>query len=441
MLNADTAGAGVTVGQTLCQLWPIPDDVTAVGVIVLNDTGSPWSLARVIAAPSQTAYGQDGGLGAPASYLNPSLASGAAEWSNVTWRSRGRLDPNVVPDSDQCSFEVPSNTRPDPTLGLVGSPETSTNQVNAAPDSPAARLNVPNLFYSDLVPLRTRPAGAANGARYIMTRVLFDTTQPSPAVRGVFCHPRWLGSVQAAGWEWTTRASNVDIVSRPLAASTGQWTSFTPIVGITYLSRRLGALMVSSGDSHFDGTATSIAFGNFAFLTAKRVSRPGVCPVGYMNLAMGARGSNTFWPLLNRVVGALQPGLVLMESWTGNDDGASLQAEEKYWQRLTTTMRAVRSYGGVPVLVTPLPRDPKSMTMPMINGPWQEIRSRVLALGAAGEPVIDAGLAVGARAAHGLSGTYRTDVAVSPDTVHAGDLGHALIADAAVPVINKLLDR
>jgi hypothetical protein len=158
-----------------------------------------------------------------------------------------------------------------------------------------------------------------------------------------------------------------------------------------------------------------------------------------MNAAMSGRSSTTFWPVLTRIVGAMQPGLVLLQGWTANDGGASPEAEQRYWQRLAVTMQSVRSYGGMPVVATPLPRDPRTMTNPAIRGAWEACRARVLALGAQGQPIIDAGAVVGARDAAGLNGTYRTDIAVSPDTVHAGDLGHALIADAAVPVVRKLL--
>jgi lysophospholipase L1-like esterase len=429
MLTANTASSAVAAGQTLCQLWAVPDDITAIGVIVLNDTAAPWSLARVIAAPSRTAYGQDGGLGNPAAYLNP---SGPAEWINITWHRRGRLNPAVVANSDQLGFTVPPNTQPDPTLGLIGSPETSTGQQDAAPEAPGSRNNVPNFHYSDLVPL-------AQPARYIMTRVLFTTAQPAAAVRGVSCHPRWIGSLPAAGWEWTTRSSATDIVTAPPAVATGEWNGFSPIVGLTYLTRRPGVLLVSGGDSHFDGTTTSVAFNNFAFLAARQANHPGVCPVGYMNLAMGGRSSNTFWPVLNRIVDALHPGIVLLQSWTANDGGASPQAEDKYWDRLSVTMEAVRGYGGVPVMVTPFPRDPKAMANPAVRAGWQAARARVLAMGAAGAPIVDAGAQVGARDADGLTGTYRTDIAASIDAIHPDDLGHALIAGAAAPVISKLL--
>ena len=139
------------------------------------------------------------------------------------------------------------------------------------------------------------------------------------------------------------------------------------------------------------------------------------------------------------MVGALRPGLVLLQSWTANDGGAAPAAEAKYWDRLESTMNAVRGYGGTPVLVTPLPRDPRFMANRQVREAWQAAGARVLALGAAGTPIIDGGAPVAARDATGLTGTYRTDRAVSADAVHPDDLGHALIADAAVPVLDRLL--
>ena len=133
--SMNTSGFGTAACQTFSQVWAVPDDVSAIGIIVLNDTASPWRFSKIIAAPSTSAvgvYDPDPN----ARYTKPFPAPPA--WTPISWDHNGKLVLEPKISGTRYAFSVPGNTIPDPTTELIGSPDTYSHMTNTDSDTAAA---------------------------------------------------------------------------------------------------------------------------------------------------------------------------------------------------------------------------------------------------------------------------------------------------------------
>jgi hypothetical protein len=434
--SMNTRGFEAAASQTFSQVWPVPDDVSAIGVIVLNDTASPWRFSKIIAAPSASAVGADD-PDPNAHYMNPSPAPPA--WTPISWDHNGELVLAPKISGARYAFSVPGNIVRDPTTKLIGSPDTYSHLTNIDrdPDVDMPR-EVPNFYFSDLVPFNTTPPESRRSPRFIFTRMLLPRVDSS--VRGIHAVTAWPGNMRARGWDWATRVTDEDIVTTPAKRSVATPFPYSPIAGLIYQTPNPGVQLLISGDSHAQGAGTTLGYCNFAFLSMVELNRPGSCPVGYVNAAMTGRPSDTFWPVLMRLLIALHPGIAIIQGWTANDSPPEQREIRRYLDRVAVAMKQVRAYGGMPLPFTPFPRNASFMTPPVLAA-WRDARARLLEMATETQPIIDATPVLGRQVNGEFDGTYRNDLPkITLDNIHPGDAGHELVAiEAAIPLLRRLI--
>jgi len=260
------------------------------------------------------------------------------------------------------------------------------------------------------------------------------------AVRGIHAETAWPGNKCARGWDWVTRVNDEDIVTIPSKRSIALPSPYSPIAGLIYRTATPGVQLLIGGDSHAQGAGTTLGYGNFAFLSMVELNRPGSCPVGYINAAMTGRPSDTFWPVLMRLLIALQPGIGIIQGWTANDSPAEQRAMRRYLDRVALAMKQIHTYRGIPLPFTPFPRNPDFMTSPVLAA-WRDARVRLLQMGTETQPIIDATPVLGRPVNDEFDGTYRDDLPkITLDNIHPGDVGHELVAaEVAIPLLRRLI--
>jgi hypothetical protein len=165
----------------------------------------------------------------------------------------------------------------------------------------------------------------------------------------------------------------------------------------------------------------------------------GQIPFGYWSTAQGGTQSQWFFSCLTNVLDVARPSFVVLPGWTYNDmtrnEHADHAANETFLARLLMMAEACVRSGAVPVFLTPFPRDPRGMT-PTQVGPWHALRESICSMQATGAVVLDS-TSILARRSNGIMvGTYQAQY--TDDTVHPNDAGHAAIAAALTPIIERV---
>jgi hypothetical protein len=118
-----------------------------------------------------------------------------------------------------------------------------------------------------------------------------------------------------------------------------------------------------------------------------------------------------------------------------DDIHADQAAMDIFLFRLLSVVELCRAKGIVPIILTPFPRDRKSMGDVQM-APWRRLRTQLLELRESGSIVIDATTILGQQKNGDFDGTYLP--ALTTDTVHPNDQGHSAIANALVKTLRSL---
>jgi hypothetical protein len=377
-----------------------PDDFLAVRAGFTNIRREAYVVTKVIAAASTT-------LG---DHANP---TGASCWRPLTFANNGVPTDKIVAAADAPTTIIVRGMPPNPTFA----------------DDP-----LPSWTWTDWAPLTSLPrAESPDAPRVLMIRLLLpkDCTHTYP--NGGFMEYH-LNPAINRGSSYVAGQVPRDVVTVPEVINTAGANigiAFPAVSCIQFLTRNEGIVGMAAGDSHHQGTSTTTQFWNYLMRSTLEIGsrQVGRIPFGYWSTARGGATSDWFF----------RPGFVVLPGWTYNDTTLNAQADQEaiaiFLARLLMTAEECARSGAVPIFLTPFPRDPAAMTAARVE-PWRALRNAIVDLRERGAVVLDA-TAILARQVNGvMDGTYRPEY--TDDTVHPNNAGHAAVAAALTPIIERI---
>jgi hypothetical protein len=121
----------------------------------------------------------------------------------------------------------------------------------------------------------------------------------------------------------------------------------SPLFVIQYRTAVPGFQIAIGGDSHLSGWDT------FVQLAATEVSRP-TNPISVWNGARGGAPSRIFGPILDEVVAAADPSIVVIQGWTAND-GMQPAVDLAYLDRVQAWAARILQNQGIPIILKGCP--------------------------------------------------------------------------------------
>ena len=205
----------------------------------------------------------------------------------------------------------------------------------------------------------------------------------------------------------------------------------SPFYCVQYLSHSPGATLLWSGDSQFAGDTSIGNADAFPLQSAFALSTP-KRPLAAANYAWSGSPSLIFMPILEHMLDACRPSIVVLQGWTGND-GPAPAAINAYAERVLKLMVRVRQLGILPILVTRFPRInlAEHRDQLALAEHWRQVQ---LKLNGPGSPVLDAAAILDDPA---RPGAYRAGL--SNDGVHPNTAGHIALAQGLTPILQGLL--
>jgi hypothetical protein len=387
-----------------------PDDFFAVRTGFTNIHPAPYVVTKVIAAASAT-------LG---DHANP---IGVTFWRPLTFANNGEAVDRIVTASD--------------------APTTITVR-GTQPGSATGATPIPCWTWTDWVPLPSLSrTDSPDAPRVLMIRVLLPRGCRHTNPNGGFMEYRGaaemnLGSSYVAGQVPADVVTVPDIINAP-GANLG---IANPAVScVQFLTRNEGIVGMAAGDSHHQGTSTTTQFWNYLMRSTLELSSRyvGQIPFGYWSTAQGASDSEGFFARLTNVLDVARPSFVVLPGWTYNDmtitEHADHTANALFLARLLMTAETCVRAGAVPIFLTPFPRDGAAMT-PAQVGPWRALRDSILSLQANGAIILDTTSILARQSNGAMDGTYLPEY--TDDNVHPNNAGHAAIAAALTPIIERV---
>jgi hypothetical protein len=404
LVSGSTTGIDTDILTLTC-----PDDFVAIRVGFTNINPAPYLITKVIAAVTPA-------LG---DFVNP---PGDAAWTTLTFAHGGFAANAVVRVSDA------------PTVITVRGNDR---------DLASGRNDLPCWTWTDWTPLSSvRRSDVADAPRAVMLRVLLPAgcvhTRPNGGLLEYHSRPD-----MNRGFQYVGGHVPGDFVSspRPMAATASLLgRSNPPISCVQFLTTHDGIVGMTTGDSHHQGTSTTTQFWNYLLRATVEIGRRhvGRVPFGYWSTARGGADSGWFFASLTQVLPVAKPSFVVLPGWSFNEVNGTVHADQSatglFFARLLMAAEECLTAGAIPVFLTGFPRDPGGMTAVQV-GPWRAVRESVLALRETGALVVDSATLFGNRSAGVLDGTYLPDL--SNDRAHPNDAGHAALAQALIPIIEK----
>ncbi len=379
---------GITSFGLALRLEDIP---YAVRVGFGNDIGYDYPVSAVAACISS-------------SYADGVNPTGGAPWALLTTSAGGRDTVDTVASS--------GSSRNLLVRGNGGGPR------------------VPNIAWTDWTPIAAIPPDDGSGRPILFLRasvpawiaprscnalVRFSGT---PAAQG-----RDLIFTYRMGQDWATAPGPSANVFGPSGVS--------PFYCVQYLSQSRGATLLWGGDSQFAGDTSIGNADAFPLQSALALSTP-QRPLVPANYAWSGSPSLIFMPILERMLDACRPSIVVLQGWTGND-GPTSAAINAYAERVLKLVARVRQLGIAPIVVTRFPRLNLAQHSDQLAlaEHWRQIQ---LKLSGAGTSVLDAAAILDDPA---RPGAYRPGF--SNDGVHPNTAGHAALAQSLTPILRNLL--
>jgi len=241
---------------------------------------------------------------------------------------------------------------------------------------------------------------------------------------------------------------NFDFVTRPAVPSGelalketwihNQLTTGSLFPIVQFKTKNPGAVGITTGDSHHQGTTATDQVAGYLYRATTTLGSGyvGRVPFGMVNCAFGGARSNQFFPRFEGLLSAVEPSYAVLPGWTYTDCNGAVHADatavERFTQRLFEVVDLCRRSNVVPIVLTPLPRSPASMTSVQL-APWRALREKILDMRLSGIPVLDVTALVGAKSGGEFTGTYLPSL--SNDEMHPNDSGHFIIASRLVDLL------
>jgi lysophospholipase L1-like esterase len=416
----------LTGGRTYGQNWHLEQNFDFVRLIFMNDAGPGLVVGPVAIASS--AYAD----------ANPVRTDGTpAPMVPVTFANQGRdvaLAEQILAlaNSRSKSSKVWSSSAADHTyaglLTMPGVPNLSTSQVTW----------VPQLYFSDWIPVTSLPRGDGGTGCFLHTRAAVPIRRVG---RGTIYNPELTGTLLAAadrGYEafW----QDGDAISIP-APMTKDARGLGLVYGVQVLARVDGYVVQGVGDSIMQGVGSHGDFCGFGPRACARVSRENV-PVHWLQSATGGSPSLAFFQAGLQDMKAGHVSVALIQTWSGNDFQHGMSVAEAQdvadagWQRAVAYGYATKAQGGVPVYVTAVPQRLRTST-PELDATRLSTVARCHELASRGELVLDLNSILGDGGAASGVVDYKRDL--SADAFHPNDRGHDLVAGILAPMIESVV--
>jgi len=329
----------------------------------VNTPPDPYTVQRVIAAASSTV----------GDFVNP---PGDAAWTTFTFAGGGRPSDRVV--------------------DAAGAPTIVTVHGRSAQSD--LDPGVAAWTWTDWAPIRSLERTDCPGSPpVLMLRVLFPAGTRSVRPNGSFAE-YYLDAAANGGLTYVAGHAPRDAVTSTqqlsgAACVLGNW--FSPIACVQFLTARAGVVCMTTGDSHHQGTGTATQFGNYLLKAVAQLvpAVSGRMPIGYWSTARGGADSAYFFDALASVLDVAQPGFVVLPGWSYNDtrNGVhDLATADLFYARLLMAAELCWSRGARPVILTPFPRNRRSLGKTEMQA-WLALRRRVVGLTSQGYAVVDAG--------------------------------------------------
>ncbi len=363
----------------------------AVRVGFGNDIALDYPVSAVAACTSSS-YG-DG--------FNP---TGGAPWALLTTGSGGReTDDTVMSSGSSRSLVVRGNG---------GGPR------------------VPTIVWTDWTPITAIPPDDGSGRPILFLRAAFPAWVAPRCCNAVF-HFSGTPASQGRDMVFTYRGAH-DLATNPAAMSINPAPSVvSPFYCVQYLSKTRGTTVLWGGDSHYSGDTSIGGIDAFPLQSCLALSTP-ARPLAAANYAWSGSPSLIFMPVLEHMLAACRPQIVILQGWTAND-GPAKAAIDAYGERVLGLAEQVVKSGAVPVMVTRFPRFnlAQHANELALAEAW---RRRQLQLNTPAMPVLDAPAVLDDPA---QPGAYRPGL--SNDRVHPNTAGHAALAEALTPILQSVL--
>lgn len=398
-----------------------PDDFTAVRVGLANASKNPWKLTKLIACASAS-WGD---------YTNPvdefDIPLCHSAWQSFTsGESRADRPPADSPQD-----------KDDPTITIEAAQHANDSDDLA-------------WTFTDWLPLASRRADPATGMRILMLRAAVPSGQTVTFANGRF--EKWYQNqplnhgydIFMGGAKFDTDLVNNTalrgITTKSLFANNPVNGCLIPMV--QFLTKHPGIVGMTTGDSHHMGSSTTTNFNSYLAQSLLPIGEThvGSVPIGMVNSAVGGMASKKFFHRLHSLLPMVQPSFVVLPGWTFNDRSNIDDVDSVYtafFLRLRAAADDVITAGGVPIFLTPFPRDAASMTLTRILA-WRTLRDRIIVLRNENAIVVDSSIILGRVTAGELVGTYKPEY--TDDGVHPNDAGHSAVAVALAPVIREICD-
>jgi hypothetical protein len=229
-------------------------------------------------------------------------------------------------------------------------------------------------FYGDWLPVKSLPrTDVPGGFPVIMHRVKFS---------GVVSLQQEVSDADHAlmgGRLFRAYANAGDCVTTPASfVSTTKTAGATPI--IQYITAHKPTLIAVSSDSTHATPGNHVALSAYALSTVDN-------PVEFLAGGTGGFDAEAYCGNMLRLVPHLKPAVVFIEMRSANGI-ASVADTEADWTISMVLAEAVSAYGGVPVLMTPLPC-PTRITTAEVEASRLDVVARCLAAESAGARVLD----------------------------------------------------
>lgn len=315
------------------------------------------------------------------------------------------------------------------------------------PERAAGFPNLPRWTWTDWASVRSGEPDPATGMRVVIIRHLANAGESYTYAGGMFSQYR--GNLEYNhGYDYAVGGYNngTDHVTIPdemwgRAVLENSMVNGSMVAAIQLMTKRLGIVGMNCGDGQHSGTTTLSEFNNYLAqaMTSLGHRYVGKFPCSFVVCARSGAAGTDYFAWLKALLPTVQPSFVVLPGW---EDSVGLDPAEPvdggvFFTELKSAIVTCASHGALPIVLTPFPIDALAAA-PERKAAWDAARLAVLAMRIAGTIVIDAADILGNQMNGLLDGTYKCDCTV--DNLHPNDVGHAMLADALIAVIESLVD-
>jgi hypothetical protein len=207
------------------------------------------------------------------------------------------------------------------------------------------------------------------------------------------------------------------------------------IIGcVQFLTVTDGLTGASLGDSHFTGDGTTTGVSTFLMQLASILTRGGNndLPLGFVQCAVGGASSDEFFNVAYDTLESMDVSFCVLPGWTFNDKVGSASADHAavriFFGRLLRFARWCEKIGVLPIWLTPIPRDSRSMGNEQRSA-WMWLYAEIKKRAGPGNLVIDVSADFCNVTSEMEAGIWPPASPYTNDGLHPNDSGHAHISE------------